>query len=311
MLKPLVPPRLEVADRPGVEAPAGRLQLVDDLHGPDLGGAGDRAAGEDRPDHVDRARPRAGAAPRPWRPGGGPGRSSRPPADRPRGPSRTGRPGPGRCAPGRRSWSARPGPWADAASSAASRAIFLGVAAAGPRPLDRPGDDPVAPGLVEPLGAGARRPPGRPSAGTPRTAPGWSARSRRYRSSGSIAPVRREPLREVDLEDVAGRDVLECPAEPSRDRRRGRSWRQSGPAPRPGSAGAARSPSAGPAARTGTAARRPRVLRRSGPRRRSDDLARLVIDGDRGVVQGHAEVGQPRVASAPSGAAVRSSGARS
>ncbi len=55
MLKPLDPPRLKIADRAGVEAAAVGLELVDDLHGADLGRAGDRAAGKEGPDHVDRA----------------------------------------------------------------------------------------------------------------------------------------------------------------------------------------------------------------------------------------------------------------
>ena len=47
-------PTLEVADGPGVHAPAVGLEFVDDLHRPDLGGAGDRAAGEQGADDVDR-----------------------------------------------------------------------------------------------------------------------------------------------------------------------------------------------------------------------------------------------------------------
>ena len=42
----------EVAHRPGVGAPAGGLQFLDDLHGPHLGRAGDRARGEGGFEHL-------------------------------------------------------------------------------------------------------------------------------------------------------------------------------------------------------------------------------------------------------------------
>src|SRR5438874_13131513 len=50
------PAASEIADGARVEAATGRLELVDQLHGADLGRAGDRTAGEQRADHVDRAR---------------------------------------------------------------------------------------------------------------------------------------------------------------------------------------------------------------------------------------------------------------
>ena len=145
----------EVADRPGVEAPPGRFQLVDDLHGPDLRGPGDRAAGEDRADHVDR-----------------PGLRPQPPLDRRDqvmdlgealdrqrldDPDRAVPADPAQVVALQVDDHRQLGPvlGARAASSAASRRSSSAVCAARPRPLDRPGHQPVAPRLVEPLGAGA------------------------------------------------------------------------------------------------------------------------------------------------------------
>ena len=49
--------RRNPADRAGIDAARRLLEPGDDLHRPDLGSAGDRAAGEDRLDHVDRPKP--------------------------------------------------------------------------------------------------------------------------------------------------------------------------------------------------------------------------------------------------------------
>jgi hypothetical protein len=48
---------VDVADGARVGPAAGRLEVVDDLHRPDLRRAGHGARGEDRPQHVDGAEP--------------------------------------------------------------------------------------------------------------------------------------------------------------------------------------------------------------------------------------------------------------
>ena len=60
---------VEVADHAGVRAPLGRLQLVDDLHGPHLRRARDGAGRQGGPQHVDRARGRRAGGPTPARSG--------------------------------------------------------------------------------------------------------------------------------------------------------------------------------------------------------------------------------------------------
>ena len=142
----------EVADRTGVEAAPVRLELVDDLHGADLGGTGDRAAGKDGANHVDR-------------PGAGPDS----PFDR----------GDQMMDLGKRFDLHRVedhdrAVLADATQVVALQVddhrqlgavfgripqlvgeprVLVGIAAARPGPFDRPRDHPVAPRLVKPLRA--------------------------------------------------------------------------------------------------------------------------------------------------------------
>ena len=134
----------EIADRAAVHAPPRRLQLGDDLHGPDLGRAGDRAAGKGRAEQVDGVGAGRRARRRRSRPGGGPSDAA---------PARTA-PAPARV-PGRQTrerslrsrstiitFSARS--LSLSASARPSAASCIGPRPAGPGALDRPGLD-VAP----------------------------------------------------------------------------------------------------------------------------------------------------------------------
>ncbi len=100
----------------------------------------------------------------------------------------------------------------EASNSSASRASSSFVWPLRPCPLDRTSHDEVAAGLIEPLGAG--RDDGKVLPSQERGKWGGAAAfqpqikvERIERSQG------REPLRQVDLEHVAGRDVLLHPAD--------------------------------------------------------------------------------------------------
>ena len=135
------PVRPQPEHGPAVRAAADGLQPLDDLHRPDLGRAGDRAAGEGGGEQVEGVRVRRGAARSPWSPGAGRRRCAPGAGAAGRGPSPARRPARDRCAARPRSsrsrrWSLRAGD-----QLARQRAILL----AGPAPragaLDRVGGD--------------------------------------------------------------------------------------------------------------------------------------------------------------------------
>ena len=207
------PPGCEAADRAAVGPAPDRLELLDDLERADLGRARDRSGRErgahDLRDRHPRPQPRLDAR---TRGGARPGwRLERAELPLPRR-CRSAPPGPGRCAPGRRSSRSPRGPWRSSAARAPGagprrarsprgRVPLIGrVSIRSPRRLrNRSGEAEIT-----------SAPPSRTSAmnGAGLVTPQPSVERERI-----AGPIGAEALREVDLEDVAGADVVDRAAD--------------------------------------------------------------------------------------------------